>query len=95
MCLHGHRFSAGRRGFDWYKAHMCAQGLHARMHAGWNGRIVSNPPVHAGIPDCFSVVEKLAMHAADSLKPDGKLWIVAQEQVSLDACTSLNACTSS
>jgi 16S rRNA (guanine1207-N2)-methyltransferase len=43
--------------------------------------IVSNPPVHRGQPDCFDVVLALIRGARERLRPNGVLWIVAQEQV--------------
>jgi len=43
--------------------------------------IVSNPPVHRGQPDCFDVVVALIRGARARLRPDGVLWMVAQEQV--------------
>mmetsp|Transcript_14806 Transcript_14806/g.31383 ORF Transcript_14806/g.31383 Transcript_14806/m.31383 type:complete len:212 (-) Transcript_14806:206-841(-) len=43
--------------------------------------IVSNPPVHRGQPDDFSVVKALIQGARRRLRKHGILWIVAQEQV--------------
>ena len=43
--------------------------------------IVSNPPVHRGQPDDFSVIETLIHGSRKRLKRHGVLWMVAQEQV--------------
>jgi len=43
--------------------------------------IVSNPPVHAGQPDDFRVLDGLVRGAPSRLKPGGSLHIVAQEQI--------------
>lgn len=43
--------------------------------------IVSNPPVHSGVPDDFSVVQALVKGANSHLKPHGLLFMVAQEYV--------------
>ncbi|KAL3919870.1 MAG: hypothetical protein SGPRY_005473, partial [Prymnesium sp.] len=43
--------------------------------------IVSNPPVHHGQPDDFTVVLGLIHGAQQRLKKHGVLWIVAQQQV--------------
>ena len=43
--------------------------------------IVSNPPVHRGQPDDFSVVQLLIRGAPARLRRGGVLWLVCQEQV--------------
>ena len=43
--------------------------------------IVTNPPVHHGQPDDFSVVRELISGARSRLTKSGVLWLVAQEQV--------------
>jgi 16S rRNA (guanine1207-N2)-methyltransferase len=43
--------------------------------------IVSNPPVHRGQPDDFSILEDLCRGAVSHLSPGGSLFVVAQEHV--------------
>ena len=43
--------------------------------------IVSNPPVHRGQPDDFSVVLGLITGAHERLRKGGTLWMVCQQQV--------------
>lgn len=43
--------------------------------------IVSNPPVHAGAADDFSVLTRLLTEAPGRLRRGGSLWLVAQAQV--------------
>eukprot|EP01062_Namystynia_karyoxenos_P012441 TRINITY_DN14471_c0_g3_i1.p1 TRINITY_DN14471_c0_g3~~TRINITY_DN14471_c0_g3_i1.p1 ORF type:complete len:872 (+),score=185.02 TRINITY_DN14471_c0_g3_i1:79-2694(+) len=43
--------------------------------------ILSNPPVHSGIPDDHTVLRQLLGGAARHLRPGGRLWVVAQEHV--------------
>ena len=52
--------------------------------------IVSNPPVHHGQPDDFRVLITLLRGARRRLKPDGVLWIVAQEQVPVGRLLALH-----
>jgi len=49
-----------------------------RLRFDW---IVSNPPVHWGRADDFSVLLELVHGAGPRLRPGGVLWIVAQEYV--------------
>jgi len=42
---------------------------------------VSNPPVHCGIQQDFSVLRRLTEGAPEFLQPGGCLWIVAQEYI--------------
>jgi 16S rRNA G1207 methylase RsmC len=43
--------------------------------------IVSNPPVHAGLPDDLRLLAHLCRGAPARLKPGGTLWVVSQAQV--------------
>ena len=43
--------------------------------------VVSNPPVHAGVPDDLRVLRGLVDEAALHLRPGGCLWVVTQTQV--------------
>ena len=62
---------------------------------GWSGlsstprhgydTIVSNPPVHCGTQQDFSVLRRLVVGASERLRPGGTLWIVAQEYIPVGA----------
>ena len=54
------------------------RGIEADERFDW---IVSNPPVHFGKAQDFSVVEALAEGAASHLAPGGSVWVVCQNYV--------------
>ena len=54
------------------------RGIEADKRFDW---IVSNPPVHFGKAQDFSVVEALAAGAASHLAPGGSIWVVCQNYV--------------
>ena len=53
--------------------------------------IVSNPPVHHGAKDDFSVVERLIKGSWGRLRKQGTLWIVAQSYIPLKTLATITA----
>eukprot|EP00039_Didymoeca_costata_P022247 m.346393 g.346393 ORF g.346393 m.346393 type:complete len:623 (+) comp28977_c0_seq1:1427-3295(+) len=57
--------------------------------------IVSNPPVHIGRQQNFAVVQALIEGSKQHLKPNGQLWLVAQQNIPVGCmlADSYNFCT--